>query len=76
LPNQKGRVGKTTTAINFAASLAYMGHKCLLIDMDPQSNTTSGFGVNKNDLEKSIYNVLINEIALENILQCHCYGSS
>ncbi|OEG70412.1 sporulation initiation inhibitor Soj [Candidatus Endomicrobiellum trichonymphae] len=69
IANQKGGVGKTTTAINFAASLAYMGRECLLIDMDPQSNTTSGFGINKNNLEKNIYNVLINEIALEDILQ-------
>ncbi len=69
IANQKGGVGKTTTAINFTASLAYMGQKCLLIDMDPQSNTTSGFGINKNNLEKNIYNVLINEIALEDILQ-------
>ncbi|OEG70927.1 sporulation initiation inhibitor Soj, partial [Candidatus Endomicrobiellum trichonymphae] len=69
IANQKGGVGKTTTAINFAASLAYMGRECLLIDMDPQSNATSGFGINKNNLEKNIYNVLINEIALEDILQ-------
>jgi chromosome partitioning protein len=46
-----------------------MGQKCLLIDMDPQSNTTNGFGINKNNLEKNIYNVLINEIVLEDIVQ-------
>jgi len=67
--NQKGGVGKTTTAINLAASLAYLGQECLLIDMDPQSNATSGFGIAKNNLEKSIYNVLVEGIALEDILQ-------
>ncbi|MCA6085077.1 ParA family protein [Candidatus Endomicrobiellum agilis] len=69
IANQKGGVGKTTTAINFAASLAHLGQKCLLIDMDPQSNATSGFGINKSNLEKNIYNVLIDEISLEDILQ-------
>lgn len=69
IANQKGGVGKTTTAINLAASLAYLGQECLLIDMDPQSNTTSGLGINKNALRKNIYNVLIDEIALEDILQ-------
>jgi len=69
IANQKGGVGKTTTAINLAASLAHLGQECLLIDMDPQSNTTSGLGINKNALEKNIYNVLIDEIALEDILQ-------
>ncbi|AKL98503.1 ParA family protein [Endomicrobium proavitum] len=69
IANQKGGVGKTTTAINLAASLAHLGQECLLIDMDPQSNTTSGLGINKNDLEKNVYNVLIDEVALEDILQ-------
>jgi chromosome partitioning protein len=67
--NQKGGVGKTTTAINLAASLANLGQECLLIDMDPQSNTTSGFGIDKNALEKTIYNVLIDDVSLEDILQ-------
>ncbi|MDR2427317.1 MAG: AAA family ATPase [Endomicrobium sp.] len=69
IANQKGGVGKTTTAINLGASLAYLGEECLLIDIDPQSNTTSGLGINKNNLIKNIYNVLIDEIALEDILQ-------
>lgn len=69
IANQKGGVGKTTTAINLGASLAHLGQEVLLIDMDPQSNTTSGLGINKNALAKNIYNVLIDEIALEDILQ-------
>ncbi|MDR1926736.1 MAG: AAA family ATPase, partial [Endomicrobium sp.] len=69
IANQKGGVGKTTTAINFAASLAHLGQCCLLIDMDPQGNATSGLGINKNILEKTIYNVLTDEISLDDILQ-------
>lgn len=69
IANQKGGVGKTTTAINLAASLAHLGFECLLIDMDPQSNTTTGFGINKNVLERDIYDVLVNEVPLENVLQ-------
>jgi chromosome partitioning protein len=56
--NQKGGVGKTTTAINLAACLAAAERKTLIIDMDPQSNTTIGFGIDKNELEFSIYDVL------------------
>lgn len=69
IANQKGGVGKTTTAINLAASLAHLGQECLLIDMDPQGNTTSGLGIDKNKLSKNIYNVLIDEVALEDILE-------
>ncbi|MDR3112186.1 MAG: AAA family ATPase [Elusimicrobiota bacterium] len=69
IANQKGGVGKTTTAINLAASLAHLGQATLLIDMDPQSNATSGLGIDKNNLEKNIYNVLIDEIKLEDILK-------
>lgn len=60
--NQKGGVGKTTTAINLSAYLAISGHKILLMDIDPQGNATSGLGINKHDLKLSIYDLLIDEI--------------
>lgn len=59
--NQKGGVGKTTTAVNLGACLASLGKRVLLIDIDPQGNTTSGIGINKADVRYDIYDVLINE---------------
>jgi len=59
LVNQKGGVGKTTTSVNLSASLAYLGKKVLLLDLDPQGNSSTGIGLHKGEIEKSIYDVLI-----------------
>ena len=59
LVNQKGGVGKTTSSINLAASLGVLKKKVLLIDLDPQGNTTTGVGINKADINKSIYDLII-----------------
>ncbi|MCM8783855.1 MAG: AAA family ATPase [Candidatus Omnitrophica bacterium] len=67
--NQKGGVGKTTTCINLSAFLAHAGKKILVIDLDPQGNATSGLGVEKNKLNSSIYQALLGEVKLEEIIQ-------
>ncbi|MFH0827101.1 MAG: ParA family protein [Candidatus Omnitrophota bacterium] len=67
--NQKGGTGKTTSAINLATYFALGGKKTLLIDLDPQANATSGIGINKHDIKKSTYHLLLEECALQEILQ-------
>ncbi len=68
IANQKGGVGKTTTAINLGACMAAAGRRALLIDMDPQGNATSGVGIDRNSIEHSVYEALMGEVPLDEVI--------
>ena len=68
IANQKGGVGKTTTSINLSACIAAKGKKVLVIDIDPQGNTTSGYGIEKNELDNTIYELILGDCSIEDCI--------
>ena len=69
IANQKGGVGKTTTAVNLGAALAELGYRVLVVDLDPQSNATTGLGINARNLDTSVYDVIMREVPLEDCIE-------
>jgi chromosome partitioning protein len=69
IANQKGGVGKSTTAINLGAGLAFQGERVLIIDLDPQGNTSSGLGIDRASIEMSTYNLLVDDVAVSEALE-------
>jgi chromosome partitioning protein len=69
IANQKGGVGKTTTSVNLGACLAYIGKRVLLVDVDPQGNATSGIGIEKADVEHCIYDILVDDVDVKEVIK-------
>lgn len=69
IANQKGGVGKTTTAVNLGAALAEINHRVLVVDLDPQGNATTGLGINARSLESSIYDVILHDVPAEDVIE-------
>jgi len=69
IANQKGGVGKSTTAINLGAGLAYQGERVLLVDLDPQGNTTSGLGIDRSAIEYSTYDLLVEDVPIDDVIE-------
>ncbi|MBZ5752291.1 MULTISPECIES: ParA family protein [Metabacillus] len=69
IANQKGGVGKTTTSVNLGACLAYIGKRVLLVDVDPQGNATSGLGIEKADVEHCIYDILVDDVDVKEVIK-------
>jgi chromosome partitioning protein len=69
IANQKGGVGKTTTAVNLGACLAVLGYRTLVVDLDPQGNASTGLGINIRDLQASMYDVILNDVPLEDCIE-------